>query len=177
MARKRAKWLKMDGRGVENFVPRWLEKAVFENTVGQRMERVAKSCPMETVGQKMRHVLEWMAAVRASRGLTWGDWAKMVRGLWSMVRGRVDRGEFWRRARVCVRCPVYDRELRRCAGPWVGGKPTGCGCYLPYKLRSERPYPAGCWGRQYVGGDFGWGWTVGRTVGRAQKSPGGEAEA
>ncbi len=105
----------------------------------------------------MRHVVEWSRAVAASRGLTARAWVKMVVGSWSMVRGGVDRREFRRRGRVCVRCPVYDRELRRCAGPWVGGRATGCGCYLPWMLKT-RPYPKGCWGRQYVGDDFGWGY-------------------
>jgi len=39
----------------------------------------------------------------------------------------------WRtRMRRCMRCPVYDRMLRRC---WAsdGDREWGCKCYMPFK--------------------------------------------
>ena len=109
------------------------------------------------LSRETRHLREWLAVLRENdTEVTWRTWARMVTGAVQMVLRPVGRAEFVRRARVCVRCPVFDRELRRCRGPWVGGKPTGCGCYLPWFLRIRRPYARGCWGREVVGGDFGW---------------------
>lgn len=102
---------------------------------------------------RIRHVHEWMTVLRETEELGLRAWLKMVRGLAS---GWVGKREWRRRARTCVRCPLYDRELRRCHGPFVGGRRTGCGCYLPWMLRVRRLYPLGCWGRQFVGGNFGW---------------------
>lgn len=102
----------------------------------------------------IRHVREWRACLAAAESpLTWRTWLKMLRGL----VGRHVPARVWRaRARTCQTCPIFDRELRRCAGPWVHGRPTGCGCYLVWQLHVARPYPNGCWGREFVGGDFGW---------------------
>ena len=80
--------------------------------------------------------------------------------LWKMLRailtGPVEARTFRRRARVCLRCPLYHKPLRQCSGPTFKGNRTGCGCYIPWLLRVRRPYPDGCWGRQFVGGRFGW---------------------
>lgn len=38
----------------------------------------------------------------------------------------------WRYSmRRCWKCPLYDRELKRCR-PWDGHE-LGCGCYMPFK--------------------------------------------
>jgi hypothetical protein len=101
-----------------------------------------------------RHVREWRAVLKENwQPLTWRTWLKMVRALFS---GRVPPQVWRRRARTCNGCFLFDRELRRCAGPWVNGKPSGCGCYIPWLLHTRRPYAKGCWGRTYVGDDVGW---------------------
>lgn len=102
----------------------------------------------------VRHVREWRAVLKENGArVTWRTWLKMLRGVIGIpISARVWR----RRARTCRGCMLYDRELRRCAGPWLDGKPTGCGCYLPWLLRVRRPYPKGCWGRQYIADNFGW---------------------
>lgn len=103
----------------------------------------------------MRHVREWRAVLaEEGQAVTWRTWLKMLRGALSWpVSARIWR----RRARVCLKCPIYDHELRRCRGPWFKGKPTGCGCYVPWVMRVRRPYPSGCWGRQFISLSFGWG--------------------
>jgi hypothetical protein len=101
-----------------------------------------------------RHLYEWQLVLQEEGSeITWRTWWKMLRGALSRpVSARVFRA----RARVCLKCPIFDRELRRCRGPWFNGNPSGCGCYLIFFLRVRRPYPKGCWGRDNVGPDFGW---------------------
>lgn len=99
-----------------------------------------------------RHLREWLAVLKEER--------RQAR-LWPMVRalctGRVSFRVWRRRMRTCARCPIYDRELRRCRGPVLNGVETGCGCYVVFLALTRRPYPLGCWGRQVVGPGFGWG--------------------
>ena len=47
----------------------------------------------------------------------------------------------WRaKMRRCAKCPIYDRELKRCR-PYTG-HPWGCGCYTPFLALVEEK----CWG-------------------------------
>lgn len=63
--------------------------------------------------------------------------------------------DVWRdRVRTCLRCPVYDRELKACFKELEDGRRTGCGCYTPFKNFTANPYGDGCWGHSiavYVG--------------------------
>lgn len=69
---------------------------------------------------------------------------------------RIPREVWRRRLRVCRQCPVFDRSLRRCR-PW-DGHPAGCGCFTPFLALVKRPYPKGCWGREFVPAEQGIGW-------------------
>jgi len=102
-----------------------------------------------------RHWREWAAVLQAERRMmTWRSWLKMARGA---LTPSVSPTAWRRRARVCLKCPIYDRELRRCRGPVFGGNPSGCGCYVPWLLKVRAPYPLGCWARQFGGPALGWG--------------------
>jgi hypothetical protein len=103
---------------------------------------------------ELRHLREWRAVLKEE--LREGSALKMLRAI---CTGRVSPRVWRRRMRTCLKCPIYDRELRRCRGPvFVAGTPApGCGCYVVYTALTKRPYPAGCWGRQWVAHDFGWG--------------------
>lgn len=95
------------------------------------------------------------------------------RGLVGIVfRSRVDRvrwkmrieGSGWAdlpslrpepKGSFCKTCPIYDAGLRRCR-PYAGS-PLGCGCYVPFMALEERPYPAGCWAKEFAPSTgFGW---------------------
>lgn len=110
---------------------------------------------ISSFGRFLRHLREWRAVLaEEGQAVTWRTWLKMLRG----VIGIPASARVWRqRARVCLKCPIYDRELRRCRGPWIQNNPTGCGCYVPWLLRVRRPYLRGCWGRQFGGPTLGWG--------------------
>lgn len=76
--------------------------------------------------------------------------------LWQVALGRtVGRAEWRRRMRVCWGCPIYDRELKRCRP--MDGHEFGCGCFVPVLALVRRPYPAGCWAREFLPGrGIGW---------------------
>jgi hypothetical protein len=62
--------------------------------------------------------------------------------------------DVWRdRMRVCLRCPVYNRELKRCGRLVVDGnyhRQLGCLCYTPFLALTAAPYSpdGGCWARE-----------------------------
>jgi len=58
--------------------------------------------------------------------------------------------EWRRRYRICLKCPIFDYELRRCR-PFDNSK-RGCGCYVPF---SNVFYDV-CWGRKAYGKAVGW---------------------
>ena len=62
-----------------------------------------------------------------------------------------DVREWKRRFRICLKCPIYDAELKRCRPS--DNSVRGCGCYVPF---SNIIYDK-CWGRNYYGKPFGWG--------------------
>lgn len=96
------------------------------------------------LGLKLNRLREWSAVVR-EEGYRVGvkGWVKMAKALWGIARYGVDRNKWRQRLRICHKCPVYDKQLKRC-GPWTGA-PYGCGCYVPY-MAMEDGGP--CWARQ-----------------------------
>ena len=57
----------------------------------------------------------------------------------------------WRlRMRICAKCPIYDKQLKRCR-PFTGST-WGCGCYAPYKALT----PGACWAH-HRNPQAGWG--------------------
>lgn len=103
---------------------------------------------------ELRHLREWRAVLREE--FREGSVLKMIRAI---CTGRVSLRTWRQRMRICARCPIYDRELRRCRGPVFvpDTPPPGCGCYVVFTALTKRPYPAGCWGRSALGPSFGWG--------------------
>jgi hypothetical protein len=98
-------------------------------------------------GLKWKRLLTWGACLRDAGG------APGVRGYLSMAwlgihSLRPQNARLWRqRLRTCQRCPVYDRELKRCG---VAGSGLGCGCFVPYKA-----FEGTCWLRDQ-GSAQGW---------------------
>ncbi len=64
--------------------------------------------------------------------------------------GRTDR--VWRqKIRVCRKCLLFDRTLKRCRP--FSGSPLGCGCYVPYMAKVKKH----CWGKENLSEeDIGW---------------------
>ena len=61
-----------------------------------------------------------------------GFWKVFVAILWVLIHSKAASRKRWRYAmRRCWKCPIYDRELKRCR-PWDGHE-LGCGCYMPFK--------------------------------------------
>ena len=94
----------------------------------------------------MKIYVLWLRVLWIERG-----W-EAIRGVWlgllELRSSKVDKLEWRRRARVCIKCPIYNAEYRSCR---TGS--MGCGCYIPFSnLVKNR-----CWGREKYGGVFGWG--------------------
>lgn len=90
---------------------------------------------MRPMGLKWVRLLEWRAVIQEEwREIGWREVVHMVHGsLFPKVKARI-----WRsRVRACYRCPLFDRDLKRCR-PYTGS-PYGCGCYVPYRLTDPRP--------------------------------------
>lgn len=103
---------------------------------------------MRLFGLKVSRIKGWEETLKVELGsVTWEDRVRLV---WGMVKALIGplrarksrsevRSEWFRRMRVCGRCPVYDRCNKRCR-PFKGSV-LGCGCYMPYAaLFKER-----CW--------------------------------
>lgn len=62
--------------------------------------------------------------------------------------------DVWRdRMRVCLRCPIYNADLKACRQPNPRGPDyldLGCGCYTPFSALTAVPYTkaGGCWARE-----------------------------
>lgn len=82
-------------------------------------------------------------------------WAKIgiiFKIIWAGLRiGGVSRKQWRSRMRVCGKCVIYDKSLKRCA-PWTGSQ-LGCHCYMPFKIAAGGK----CWLRENVPGNPG-GW-------------------
>lgn len=108
------------------------------------------------LARQVRHFREWQA-VLAEEGRTVSRWSMVKAMVRAVLSGGTSLRVWNRRMRICRRCPIYDRELRRCRGPLIGGVRPGCGCYVPFSAKTRRPYEDGCWGRTHLGHPFGWG--------------------
>jgi hypothetical protein len=85
---------------------------------------------------------QW-AVVAYFEGLhqTWRHRAKMWGSmLWAALSRPASRATWRQRIRICHKCPVYDRVLRRCRPS--NGSPLGCGCYVPFIAIVKKR----CWG-------------------------------
>ncbi len=94
------------------------------------------------VGLKPSRVDQWLEVLdEESRTMTWQTWRDMLMaGLVIAFGHSVDSETFKHRLRVCSKCPIYDKELRRCR-PYTGS-PDGCGCYMPFKALEDGRH---CW--------------------------------
>jgi hypothetical protein len=69
--------------------------------------------------------------------------------------------DVWRdRMRVCLRCPVFNRELKACHKRIESGafhRDLGCRCYTPFLAFTAVPYTraGGCWARE-IATNEGW---------------------
>lgn len=116
------------------------------------------------VGLDMRRfdrIKEWVVVMRRE-GRKVSLWGKVRIGFGivvaGLVRRSVGRGEWRRRMKICLRCPIYDGQIKRCRP--MDGSPLGCGCYVPALLSLKYPYgreKPGCWGRRHLPGT-GIGW-------------------
>lgn len=104
----------------------------------------------------------WVAVLGREVGL--GGWRGSLviargvirAGVSLVVHGAVSCEEWDRRVNgVCVGCPIYDAGLRRCR-PYDGSG-LGCGCWVPGLALVKKPYPKGCWAKQFLPGS-GLGW-------------------
>lgn len=101
-------------------------------------------------GLRLGRILDWLAALQASEARAgFAGWWEMARLAARAVFRRRAAGaavhEYWQ----CHRCPIFDREFRRCGA----GDGLGCGCYVAYALAAGKP----CWGRENVPGfEFGY---------------------
>ncbi len=118
---------------------------------------------------RTRRFGEWLAVMeregRSKRGVAkavmWGR--VILSGL--RVGNRVSRGEWRQRMRTCPKCPLYGRKVNPRTGKMEGmrvcrpydGSVLGCGCFTPFLALVRKPYPRGCWAREYLPGS-GLGW-------------------
>lgn len=114
------------------------------------------------MGLKLRRYRQWLEVVREEgRELSWLDVAiALLKGALVAFRNGARERELWRsRVRICYRCPVYDRGMRRCR-PYTGS-PLGCGCWVPLiALFKDR-----CWGDEVLS-EEGIGWEFWRSSAR-----------
>ena len=91
--------------------------------------------------------LEWWAVVVEE-----GQHMGILRRLWMLLTltlhalklfGRTDK-EWRRKIRICHRCILYDKWMKRCR-PFTGSE-LGCGCYVPYMAKAKKH----CWATENV---------------------------
>lgn len=116
---------------------------------------------MRLFGLKVSRILEWSQVVMADLNeIPTKDALRLFVSLISTVVRRRSVGSVaWRlRMRKCYRCPIYDKDLKRCfAFDPSSGTVLGCACYMPYKalcsehgwatdsLEPEDADRLGCW--------------------------------
>jgi hypothetical protein len=59
--------------------------------------------------------------------------------LWAALTVQVAPHEWRRRIRVCRKCPIYDRSIKRCRPS--NDSDLGCGCYVPFMAAHKKT----CW--------------------------------
>lgn len=92
-----------------------------------------------------KRIAEWQT-VMAHKGVE----VSVLALLRAILSGPVP-ADVWRdRMRICMRCPVYNRDLKACMQrhPLEPDRILGCGCYTPFKALTAAPYPRGCFARQ-----------------------------
>lgn len=81
----------------------------------------------------------------------WRDWLHLLMGaIHAVVCTPSTTQKFHSRIRACYRCPIFDRELKRCR-PYTGS-PNGCGCFVVWTAKSLKT----CW-LQDRNPKWGWG--------------------
>jgi len=93
----------------------------------------------------MRMYREWLKVLWLERG--WKAFKGVLWGLFEIRKHNVSKAEWIRRAKVCMKCPIYDARYRRCR---LGN--MGCGCYVPFSNLVKKQ----CWAREQYGLAFGW---------------------
>lgn len=94
-------------------------------------------------GLGWKRLKQWKAVLdEEGRTMGWRDWWHMTCEALRVIEEPVTSDTFKRRLRTCNKCPLYDKELRRCR-PYTGSD-YGCGCFVPYAAQSPSP----CWLRQ-----------------------------
>jgi hypothetical protein len=119
---------------------------------------------MKTVKRFIHHMLEWREVLAVERFA--GENPSKLTMFGHVLRGVVTQRVWRRRMRVCLKCPVFNHELRQCRASWpmLAGatQKLGCGCYVVFLAKVNAPYTSvdgtrkGCWGRAMMGGTFGW---------------------
>ncbi len=95
-----------------------------------------------------KRIAEWRA-VMAHKGVN----VSVLALARAVLSGPVP-ADVWRdRMRVCLRCPVFNHELKACHkrindGPYH--RDLGCNCYTPFLALTAAPYTkeGGCWARE-----------------------------
>jgi hypothetical protein len=80
------------------------------------------------------------------------SWLTLVRAL---LTGPVPAHVWRTRVYTCLRCELYNRELKACFKRLSDGRTVGCGCYIPLKAFTANPYGDGCWGHSLTS-NIGW---------------------
>jgi hypothetical protein len=93
---------------------------------------------MLVLGFKLVRLIQWAMVVR--EGMYHMTWGKRLKVTWLMLRyawkiGKVTRAQWRYRMRRCQRCPIYDRQLKRCQPQ--SGSALGCMCYVPFAALSK----------------------------------------
>ena len=98
-----------------------------------------------------KRIAEWRAVVRQFGR---GRYAGMII---AVASGPVPANVWRDRMRVCLRCPILDRERMACRKELSDGRTLGCNCYTPFLALTAAPYPRGCWARQITDNE---GWPI-----------------
>lgn len=89
-----------------------------------------------------KRLSEWRAVVRQYGR---GHYMGMVVALLS---GPVPTDTWRERMKICLRCPVLDRERMICRKELGDGRVLGCSCYTPLLALTAAPYKRGCYARE-----------------------------
>lgn len=100
-----------------------------------------------------RRIRQWRT-VLALKGARVSPWA-MLR---AVLSGPVPPDVWRSRLRICLRCEVFDHELKACRRILRDGRVLGCTCYTPFLAFTAVPYTraGGCWARE-ISPHEGWG--------------------
>lgn len=106
--------------------------------------------PKIVFGLRYERLNEWREVLKEEgRSMGPKQWWHLLREATRALLYPVSRNKYLHRLVTCHRCPLYDKQLKRCR-PYTGA-PVGCGCFVPYRAVS----PAPCWLRERFP-DQGW---------------------